>query len=92
MSDGSMTYVDGNALAGPLREVLAFEVTTAMTSCAGCGRRTVVGELQVFMGGPGLVARCPGCDTAVLRFARTPTAAYLDLRGTVAIEVPTAGG
>ncbi|WP_333937949.1 DUF6510 family protein [Streptomyces sp. HUAS 31] len=30
-------YVDGNALAGPLSEVFAVDVTPATSRCANCG-------------------------------------------------------
>ena len=37
------TY-DGNTLAGPLADVFAVEVTTAVSSCRGCGQSTVVAD------------------------------------------------
>jgi hypothetical protein len=89
-------HQDGNVLAGPLGELFAVDVTVAVTHCAACGRRAAVAELQVYYGGPGLVARCAGCHEVVARYVRTPTAGYLDLRGTIALMVPlgddSAGG
>lgn len=35
---------------------------------------------------PELVARCPGCTAVVLRFNRTPTAAWLDLQGAASLH------
>jgi hypothetical protein len=35
-----------------------------------------------------MVARCPSCDSVVLRLVRAPDRAWLDLRGVVALEVP----
>ena len=81
-------HIDGNAIAGPLAELFAVDVTTASTTCAGCGRRSEVAQLLVYSGGPGSVARCPGCEQVVLRFARTPAAMHLDLRGTLSLAVP----
>ena len=86
--DSGSDYLDGNVLAGPLRELFAVDVTSARTQCVGCGQRASVAELETYPGGPGLVARCPGCHTAVLRYARTPTTAYLDLRGALTMSVP----
>jgi hypothetical protein len=86
MTDES--YTDGNALAGPLGDVFAVDVTVGMTTCVGCGRRSRVAELHVYATGPGSVARCPGCGDPVLRYVRTPTAAVLDLRGTLTLSVP----
>jgi hypothetical protein len=83
-----LDYTDGNALAGPLAELLAVDITRATTSCVGCGRRSQVAQLRVYAAGPGTVARCPGCEAPVLRYARTPTRAILDLRGTVSFSVP----
>jgi hypothetical protein len=82
------TYQDGNALAGPLREIFAVDVTVARAQCAGCGRTGAVAELRVYGPAPGLVARCPGCEDVVLRVVRGPDAAWLDLRGTVSLKVP----
>ena len=81
---------DGNMLAGPLADVFAVEVTTAVATCRGCGAATTVAELAVYGPDPGLVARCPGCDDAMLRLVRTPDAAYLDLSGTSRLRVPLA--
>jgi hypothetical protein len=81
-------HLDGNALAGPLGEVFAVDVTAAVGRCAGCGQANAVAALRVYTHAPGLVARCPGCDTVVLRLVRTPDSAWLDLHGTVALRVP----
>ena len=84
--------VDGNVLAGPLREVFAVDLTAAVHRCPDCGRREAVATLRVFLDAPGLVARCPGCDAVTLRFVRGPDRAWLDLRGTVSIALaPEAG-
>jgi Family of unknown function (DUF6510) len=82
-----MTYQDGNALAGPLGEVFAIDITAAVTTCAGCGRRDRAAELHVYGGELGLVARCPGCDGVVLRYAHTPSGGWLDLRGAVSLHL-----
>ena len=79
--------VDGNALAGPLGEVFAVDVTAAEVSCVGCGRRQALAVLEVYGSGPGMTARCPGCHDVMLRFARTRKHVYLDLRGTVSLRL-----
>jgi hypothetical protein len=84
-------YVDGNRLAGPLADVFAVDITAASTSCIGCGRRSVVAQLHVYVVGEGYVARCPGCQDPVLRYARTSTGGVLDLRGTLSLQVPLPG-
>jgi hypothetical protein len=81
-------YVDGNALAGPLAELFAVEVTAAVLRCAGCGRTGPLAGLHVYTRAPGLVARCPGCQAVMLRLVRTPAGAHLDLSGTLSLAVP----
>jgi Family of unknown function (DUF6510) len=80
--------LDGNALAGPLREIFAVDVTAAVGTCAGCGRTDAVATLRVHTRAPGLVARCPGCGAIMLRLVRGPDSAWLDLRGTVSLRFP----
>ncbi|MFG2310499.1 DUF6510 family protein [Streptomyces sp. NPDC048566] len=81
-------HEDGNALAGPLREIFTVDVTAAVTTCTGCGRSGPVARLRLYGRGPGLVARCPDCAHVVLRLVRGPDAAWLDLRGTVSLRLP----
>ena len=83
-----MTHLDGNAMAGDLRELFAVDVTTARYTCAGCGHTDAVGTLLLWGPEPGLVARCPQCEDVILRLVRTPDRAILDLRGTVRLELP----
>jgi hypothetical protein len=82
-----MSYQDGNALAGPLGEVFAVDITAAVMTCAGCGRRDRIAALHVYGGETGLVARCAGCDNVVLRYAHTPSGDWLDLRGAVSLHL-----
>ena len=83
-----LAYTDGNSLAGPLSEMFISDITGASTTCVGCRRRSSVAELRVYSAGPGAVARCPGCEAVVLRYARTATSAVVDLRGTFALSIP----
>jgi hypothetical protein len=80
MDDGDLR-LDGNAVAGMLADVLAVEPTAGWASCAGCGTINQLGALAAYVHGMGAVLRCPGCDTAMLRLARAPGRAWLDLRG-----------
>lgn len=86
-------YLDGNALAGPLAELFAVDVSAAVGRCAHCGLTGPVAALHVYGQAPGLVARCPGCQEVVLRVVRTPDSAWLDLRGAVSLRfaLPDAG-
>ena len=79
--------VDGNAAAGILSELFVPDLTAARAKCAGCGVTRAIGVLLVYAHGMGPVMRCPGCDTVVLRIARTPTHVWLDARGATSIVV-----
>ena len=81
-------FVDGNALGGPLADVFAVDLTDAVGRCAGCGRVGAVGTLRVYTRAPGLVARCPSCDTVVLRLVHGRDRIWLDLHGTVSLMIP----
>jgi hypothetical protein len=35
----------------------------------------------------GMIVRCPGCDTAMLRLSRTPTHLWLDATGAKSVVV-----
>ncbi|WP_329101644.1 DUF6510 family protein [Micromonospora sp. NBC_01699] len=81
-------YIDGNMLAGPLREIFAVDLSAASEQCATCGSTRPFAALRVYSHAPGLVARCPDCEEVVLRLVRTPTSGWLDLRGAVFLRVP----
>ena len=74
--------LDGNAAAGPLREVFSFEVTTAQYACEGCGRTDLLGAAMVYeVRGLGTIVRCPSCDNPLIRLAHNHERYLVDLRG-----------
>jgi hypothetical protein len=79
--------LDGNAAAGMLSELFVPDLTTARAKCAGCGTTQTIGALHVYAHGMGMIVRCPGCDTAVLRLSRTPTHLWLDATGATSVVV-----
>ena len=81
-------YEDGNALAGPLREIFAVDVTAAVGQCVSCGLIGPIAILRVYRRAPGAVARCPSCDAVLLRLVRGPSATWLDLKGIVSLQIP----
>jgi hypothetical protein len=85
-----VSELDGNAMAGDLREIFAADVTTARFTCAGCGHADAVATLRVYGPAPGQVARCPHCDDVVLRLVNAPGRVILDVRGAVRLEFPLA--
>ncbi|HEY0449230.1 DUF6510 family protein [Actinophytocola sp.] len=83
------TFIDGNGAAGMFAEALGIDVTTAVVTCAACGATGPFAESRVYEG-PGVVARCAPCGSVVARLVRTPTDAWLDLRGARAVRIPLA--
>jgi Zn finger protein HypA/HybF involved in hydrogenase expression len=59
--------LDGNAAAGMLRELFIFELTTARGRCDNCGAVAEVGAVFVYANAPGIVLRCPQCESVLLR-------------------------
>lgn len=84
--------LDGNAAGGILREVFTHEMTGALATCAGCGTTGPVGVLLEYGHRMGIVLRCPGCDTPVLRIVRTPSLFRLDLSGLLLLTIPASDG
>jgi len=78
--------LDGNAIGGLLREIFTMEMTTAQTTCAGCGAVHAVGRVDVYMNAPGAVVRCPSCEQVLMRVVQGGGRIWLDLRGTRCLE------
>jgi hypothetical protein len=79
--------LDGNAAAGSLGELLAFDVTTAIAVCDGCGSSSPVGALLLYDQAMGTVLRCPGCAHLMLCATQIRGVVRLDLRGTRSLRV-----
>ena len=86
MTDTDADFVDGNELAGAVRELFAADVTVARGRCVACGQEGMVAEAHVYNRAPGLVARCTSCDAVLLRLVRGPGRAWLDMRGVSYLE------
>jgi Family of unknown function (DUF6510) len=76
-----MVTLDGNAIAGTLMAVFGTEMTTAAGACVGCGTRSLVGEFDVYLRGPGAVARCRHCGGVVMVLVEIHGVFCVDLRG-----------
>ena len=85
------TYLDGNAAAGVLSEVFAVDVTTAVGRCASCGRVGVLADTRVYVDAPGVVLRCVGCESVLLRIVSGPDRRWVDLRGFAVLEIAIGG-
>ncbi|CAA9337880.1 MAG: hypothetical protein AVDCRST_MAG07-2194 [uncultured Frankineae bacterium] len=73
--------LDGNAAAGPLRELFSVDIIAAACTCAHCGGTTALAEHVLYADAPALVLRCPSCTGVVLRYASAGGQARLDLTG-----------
>jgi len=85
--------LDGNAAGGVLSEVLAVDPTSAVSTCAHCGRPAPLGEHLVYADAPALVLRCPSCMQVVLRCASDAAGVRLEMRGVrlLAVSAPAGG-
>lgn len=83
--------LDGNAVAGPLAEIFGREMTTAHAVCAGCNVDAAVGSLIAYDPGMGIILRCAGCDTAMIRVSRVRSGYWLDVRGTSVLRIQADG-
>ncbi len=80
--------VDGNAVAGQLHQIFGRDMTMVVARCAGCASDAEMGALMAFTRGPGVVLRCPACQTAMVRIVETPSATYLEARGAAYLRLP----
>lgn len=79
--------LDGNAAAGLLRELFAFELTTARGRCENCGAVAEVGAVSVYANAPGCVLRCPQCESVLMRIVSNAGRYWLDARGISWLEI-----
>jgi NAD-dependent SIR2 family protein deacetylase len=86
--DAEGGYIDGNALAGPLAELFAVDLTAATSQCAHCSNTGAVARLHVYRQAPGLVARCQQCGQVMLRLVRAPETVWLDMSGITVLSIP----
>jgi hypothetical protein len=79
-------WLDGNALAGLLHEVLGSEMTDAPRGCHTCGAVRAIGAHRLYRGA-GLALRCPVCGTLALRVATLPDRHILKLAGAWRLDI-----
>ncbi|MEP7239706.1 MAG: DUF6510 family protein [Devosia sp.] len=82
--------LDGNAVAGEMMAMFGVEMTTSASECAHCGQRHMMGALLAYVGGPGIVLRCPSCEGMMVKLVRTPAGTYLDARGAAFVRISAA--
>lgn len=79
--------LDGNAAGGTLSDIFVPEMTSARVTCSGCGITRPMGTLLEYGQTMGLILRCPGCNTAMLRMVRARGCLHIDVSGTSFIAV-----
>ncbi|MEW5990607.1 MAG: DUF6510 family protein [Chloroflexota bacterium] len=82
--------LDGNVAAGALAAALGADMTEVPARCAHCATVTVMAELRAWVGGPGIVLRCPACTGVVIRIVETATATFVDARGAAMLRIERA--
>lgn len=85
MNDADLR-LDGNAAAGLLGNIFAFDITSAECVCGGCGAAGPVALLAVYGMAMGAILRCPGCDNALIRVSHTRDGIWIDLRGATVLR------
>jgi hypothetical protein len=79
-------HLDGNAVAGLLEQLFGRDVTMASGRCNGCGAVREVGAVHVYRAA-GIVARCPDCDTVLLRIVEARDRVWVDFRGFSSLQM-----
>jgi hypothetical protein len=79
--------LDGNALVGPLAELFAIDLATAVLTCAHCGSSGPLAAHLLYACGPAMVLRCRSCAEVVLRYASDGGGIRLDMSGTRLLTV-----
>jgi Zn finger protein HypA/HybF involved in hydrogenase expression len=80
--------LDGNAAAGTLQQIFAFEVTTAVGTCARCGTAGPIGQASVYAPAMGMVVRCPACESVLFRVANDGAGRYwFEMMGVRCLEL-----
>ena len=89
-----MNELDGNGAAGLLREIFGKEMTTAAATCASCGTVALIGESDLYPGGPGTVIRCRTCTSVLIVITRIRDMHCVDLMGMRELDAlsPDGGG
>ena len=83
--------LDGNAVAGTLREVFGVEMTANEAQCASCKTVSQIGSLLVFGGAMGNVMRCPHCQEMMMRIVSRQDDVWIEMRGVSYLKQAKAG-
>jgi hypothetical protein len=87
MTRDTMAHLDGNALAGRLADLFAFDPTIASMRCRNCGAVSMLATAMVYLDAMGAVARCVHCDDVLLTLVENGDRVWIGFAGVTAIEV-----
>jgi len=79
--------LDGNAAAGLLRQLFAFDATVARIICNGCERLNPLGALMLYGSPMGSILRCPNCGNVLIRIVAREPEYWLDMRGVESLSI-----
>ena len=65
-----------------------MDITSVIVTCAGCRASAPFAEQRAFLGSPGTVLRCPGCDHLLARVVETRTELWLEMSGSASWRFP----
>ena len=85
--EAEMMPLDGNAAAGLLQQLFAFEVTAARIVCNGCKDDYPLGALLLYGQSMGSILRCPHCSTVLIRVVAHEPEYWLDMRGVESLRI-----
>jgi Family of unknown function (DUF6510) len=86
MSD-EVTWLDGNAAAGPLTRFFAIDATQMIVTCDTCCAESRLAQLLLYGGNHGIILRCAKCSTVVLRAVERDNVLCLDARGAARLDL-----
>jgi hypothetical protein len=91
--DETQLRLDGNAAAGMLREVFAYDLSAARGACASCGAIAQMGgqHLYRYPLSPGAVLRCQACENILMVFVNGGGRYRFGMQGLKWLEIRDAG-
>lgn len=84
---GTVSHVDGNALAGPLSEIFHADMTMATGECRSCHDSTVLARALVEVDAAGFAVRCCACSHVLFTVVRTNDRTWVDLQGIAGLAI-----
>jgi|tagenome__1003787_1003787.scaffolds.fasta_scaffold19018186_2 hypothetical protein len=81
--------VDGNAIAGPLSELLDNDMTMAMLTCGPCGNSSMLATTIVELDNSGFIVLCPSCRHTLFTVVKSGGRMSLNLQGLRELAVST---